>query len=260
MKIYIDLIFFLNFTFDFILLLTVSLILKRNVKIKRLLLGALIGSSSLFFLFLPMTNITLFIFKVVISVFMILGTFGFKNKSYFFKNFTYLYLISIILGGFLYFLNIQFSYKNEGLVFFYKGLSINVIFLIVVSPFILYFYVKEMKKLKFHRETNHTVDIYLSSKSKITLDGYLDTGNQLYDPYHHRPILLVSSNLLEIPYEKAIVVPYQTLEGSGVLKCRKVKKVVIDQSLEFSNVLVAKSTKNFNLGSAEVIIHPDFFK
>ena len=36
MKIYVDLLFFINVFFDFILLLSVSLILRRNVKIIRL--------------------------------------------------------------------------------------------------------------------------------------------------------------------------------------------------------------------------------
>lgn len=37
MKVYLDLVFFLNFAFDFLLLLTVSLILKRHASYRRLL-------------------------------------------------------------------------------------------------------------------------------------------------------------------------------------------------------------------------------
>ena len=40
MKIYLDLIMILNFFIDFILLLSVSLILKRNIKLTKLMLGA----------------------------------------------------------------------------------------------------------------------------------------------------------------------------------------------------------------------------
>ena len=39
MKIYLDLLFFLNFGFDFILLLVVSIILRRNVSLTRVVLG-----------------------------------------------------------------------------------------------------------------------------------------------------------------------------------------------------------------------------
>ena len=58
---------------------------------------------------------------------MLLVTFGIKDRSYFIKNFLYLYIISIILGGFLYYLNLEFSYKNVGIVFFHNGYSINFI-------------------------------------------------------------------------------------------------------------------------------------
>ncbi|MEG1495365.1 MAG: sigma-E processing peptidase SpoIIGA [Bacilli bacterium] len=258
MKIYLDVVFFLNFSFDFLLLLTVSLVLKRPVKIRRLILGASIGAISIIFLFWPLTSITLFLLKAVISVFMILGTYGFKEIKYFIKNIVYLYFVSILLGGFLYFLNIQFSYKNEGLIFFFQGLSINVVFLIVVSPLILYFYIKEVKKLKLTNITYHKLDIYLPNNEIITFNGYLDTGNQLYDPYKHRPIILIYSKQINIPYEKALLVPYEALNHQGVICCLIVPKVVINGSKTIYNVLIGKSNEPFSIPGVDAIIHPDF--
>ena len=52
MKIYLDLLMILNFLIDFILLITVSIILKRNVSINRVMLGAFFGGISILFLFL----------------------------------------------------------------------------------------------------------------------------------------------------------------------------------------------------------------
>ena len=60
MKVYLDLIMILNFGLDFILLLTVSLILKRGVSISRIMLGAFIGGLSIIFLFFKMDSITTF--------------------------------------------------------------------------------------------------------------------------------------------------------------------------------------------------------
>ena len=68
MKIYVDLVLFLNFFFDFLLLLATSLILRRNVNIKRILLGALIGSLSIFLLFVSINSFTLFLIKILISI------------------------------------------------------------------------------------------------------------------------------------------------------------------------------------------------
>ena len=138
MKIYVDLLFFINFFFDFLLLLIVSILLKRNIPFKRLILGSFVGGISIFLLFIKINSIQLFFLKFFISFLMIIITFSFKNINYTIKNLEYLYLASIILGGTLYFLNVQFSYRQEGLVFYHNGLSPNIIVMLCISPFILY--------------------------------------------------------------------------------------------------------------------------
>ena len=62
MIIYLDLIFFINFAYDFLLLLTVAMTLKRKVKIIRIIIASLIGAFSIFLLFLNINEIIAFIF------------------------------------------------------------------------------------------------------------------------------------------------------------------------------------------------------
>ena len=131
MKIYLDLVMILNFLIDFILLLTVSVILKRNIKLTRIMFGAFIGGISVLFLFFNINSILLFLFKIIISVLMVIVTFKYINIKYTLVNLLYLYMSSIILGGFLYLLNIEFSYKHIGVIFINNGLSINFIFLLI---------------------------------------------------------------------------------------------------------------------------------
>ena len=116
MKVYIDLVLLLNLFFDFLLLFSVNYILKRRVRLYRLVLGSIIGSLSTLLLFMTITSLELFIYKLVISVLMILTTFDYKNIKYTLKNILYLYIISIFLGGFLYIINNQFSYSKKGLM------------------------------------------------------------------------------------------------------------------------------------------------
>ena len=111
MKVYIDLVLILNFLIDLIVLITTSYVLKRNIKNIRLILGALVGSLTTLFLFIKLSSVTLFLLKVVISILMTITTFSYRNIRYTLKNISYLYIVSIILGGFIYFLNIQFSYS-----------------------------------------------------------------------------------------------------------------------------------------------------
>lgn len=112
MKVYIDIVFFTNFLFDFILLLSVNIILKRNMKIYRIILGALTGTLTLLMLFIRMNSLTLFLYKLVISIIMVLITFNYKTIKYTFKNLYFLYIVSIIMGGFLYFINNQINDKK----------------------------------------------------------------------------------------------------------------------------------------------------
>lgn len=229
MKIYLDLILILNFIFDFLLILSVSIILRRNVSITRIMLGAFIGGLSIFTLFLKLNSIQLFFIKFIISIFMVLISFGYKTIKYTLKNMAFLYLSSMILGGFLYFLNIQFSYKNNGIVFYHNGLSINFIFLLIASPIIIYIYVRESKNLKVNYSNYYKVNLYINDKV-IKLNAYLDTGNKLTDPYKKRPIILVDKRefLFDINEFKMVLVPYKTVNNKGLLKCIKPKKMEIE--------------------------------
>jgi len=219
MKIYVDVILFINFSFDLLLLLCTSISLKRNTKFYKLMLGAFIGSLSILFLFIDISSVQLFFMKVMVSVLMILVSFGFKDYKYFFKNMLYLYTSSIILGGFLYYLSVTFSYKNTGLVFYFEGLSINYIVLIVLSPIILFLYVKQNKEQRVHYKNCYKVILELENKT-YQLNGYMDTGNNLVDPYFHKPIILINK---KIDGKNKILVPYTTASGSSVLDCYRGK-------------------------------------
>lgn len=256
MKVYVDLLFLINIFFDFILLLSVSLILKRHSKIYRVVLGSLVGGISIFFLFTNISSITLFFFKIIIAIFMCLTTFGFKDLKYTVKNFLYLYLISIVLGGILYLLNIEFSYKNNGLIFYHDGVGINIILIMIISPILLYLYVREMKNYKNNYSKYYKVDIFFKNDKSITLNAFLDTGNNLIDPYKKRPVILVNYEKIKkyVSNEKELLVPYSNINGGGVLRCIRVKKVVINEKV-FTNILVGFSFNNIYIDGIDCILN-----
>ena len=238
MKIYVDIVFMINFMFDFLLLLTVNIVLKRNIKLKRIFIGSLIGGLSIFLLFINLNSLGLFLFKIIISVLMIIITFGRNNL---FKNILYLYFISIILGGFLYYLNMEFSYKNSGLVFFHNGFSINFILLIILSPIVFNLYIKQTKELKIINSYQYNVS-FTYRRKKYNYLGYIDTGNKVYDPYTHRPVILLYDKSFNI--SNPIYIPYKTIDNSGLLKAFKVDKLYVDDR-EYRKVIIALVDKPF---------------
>ena len=90
MTIYLDLLFLLNFIYDLLLLLTVSVTLKRNTKFKRILLGSFFGAISTFIILIPLNKYLLLILKILSSVIMLVITYSFKNIKYFLNNLLYL--------------------------------------------------------------------------------------------------------------------------------------------------------------------------
>ncbi len=258
MKIYLDLVFFINFMFDLLLLLTVKIVLKRKIKFYKILLGSLIGALSIFSLFMKLTTITLFLLKVIISLFMVGITFGFKNKTDFIKNTLYLYFISIILGGFLYYLNIEFSYQNVGLVFFHNDFSINFILILILSPIILYLYIKQDRELKIINNYQYHVEIYYKKK-KYEYEAYLDTGNKLYDPYFHKPVILLYDKAFP-KIENPIYIPYKTLDHDGLLECIKVDKIVLDTGKTIQKPLIALSKEKLKIDGINMLLHKDYLE
>ena len=254
MKIYLDLVFILNFGFDFMLLLTVSILLKRKARFRRIIMGSLVGACTIFCLFIELTSLELFFIKFIMSILMVLVTFSYKNIGYVLKNIAYLYMTSIVLGGFLYYLNIEFSYKQDGLVFYHHGLSINFIILVLMSPFVLYNYVKQNKERKNIIQYCYQTTIFFQNY-KWEMMGYLDTGNHLIDPYFHKPIIVINSNIIPEDLDfKKIYVPISTVNGTKIMSCFFADKIEIEGVGIRKHILVGISPERIKLDGVDVLL------
>ena len=65
MKIYLDVIIFINFFFDFVLLFGVNYLLKLRKSLIRLVIGSIIGGLSILSLFISLNSFSLFILKII---------------------------------------------------------------------------------------------------------------------------------------------------------------------------------------------------
>lgn len=250
MKIYLDLVMFVNFFLDFLLLLSVSIILKRNASLKRIIIASFIGGLSILLLFFDINNLELFLYKFVISLIMILVAFKYNNFKYTFFNLMYLYIVSIFLGGFLYFLNDQFKVRKEGLVFINNGFSISIFFIIIVSPIIIYFYVKQSKLIKNNYNNYYKVDIYYRDK-KIEVTGFLDSGNNL--KHLKNNVILLDKRKFIFNIKNYLLVPYETISGQSLLKAFKPDRVVINEK-ECKKILIG-IIEDINLDGVDVILN-----
>lgn len=119
-------------------------------------------------------------------------------------------------------------------------------------------YIKEMKKMRNIYNNYYKVDIFFKDGEKLSLIGFVDTGNNLYDPYKKRPIILVSNK-----YKKEddfILVPYYSASGEGLLKCIKPDIIFIEGIGYKGNTLVGFSDSPKLIDGVDVILHKDLMK
>lgn len=245
MKMYIDLFFIFNFIIDFIITLSVSIILKRKSSYIRMILSSLLGGVSSLLLFTSLNKILIEIISIIL---MVVISFGYKGIRYVIKNILYMYILSTLLGGIIYLFNIKVS----------NNVFLSYLIIIIIAIEVMVLYIKENKKMKNIYNNYYKVDIYFKSNDKLSLIGFVDTGNNLYDPYKKRPIILISNKYYR--NDNFILVPYHTLSGNGLLKCIKPDIIFIEGIGYKGNVLVGFSDSPNLIDGIDVILHKDVMK
>lgn len=245
MKMYIDLFFIFNFIIDFIITLSVSIMLKRKSSYIRMILSSLLGGVSSLLLFTSLNKILIEIISIVL---MVVISFGYKGIRYVIKNILYMYILSTLLGGIIYLFNIKVS----------NNVFLSYLIIIIIAIEVMVLYIKENKKMKNIYNNYYKVDIYFKSNDKLSLIGFVDTGNNLYDPYKKRPIILISNKYYR--NDNFILVPYHTLSGNGLLKCIKPDIIFIEGIGYKGNVLVGFSDSPNLIDGIDVILHKDVMK
>ena len=139
-----------------------------------------------------------------------------------------------------------------------NSMFLTYLIIIVISIEVMILYMKENKKMRSIYNNYYKVDIYFKDREKLSLIGFVDTGNNLYDPYKKRPVIIVSDKYIK--EDKYILVPYHTISGNGLLKCIKPDIIFIDGIGYKGNVLIGFSD-SFNFGDGvDVILHKDIMK
>ncbi len=231
MIIYIDLLLILNFIYDMLLLLTVNITLKRNIKFKRILIASIFGSLTTLSIMLKINKYLLLIINIILGLIMLLIAFSYKNIKYFINNVLYLYMSSVILAGFLYFLKIEFNNLAYPI-----SLSI--------APVILFIYIKEQKSLKKIVNYYKKVIITFKNNKTLELNGFLDTGNKLKDPITNKYIILVNKKTLKGIYNirSPMYVPINTINNHSLLPCISIKNIIVDNKI-YTNYLLGVSNE-----------------
>lgn len=205
-KIYLDVIWLLNFCFDALLLLLTAFILKRHVKKRRLIGGAFIGSSIVLLMFTPFSPIVEHpAGKLAFSVVIVMVTFGFKRFRYFFQNLFSFYFATFLMGGGIIgahsLLQSHSVVRNGVMITNQTGFGDPISWLFIVAGFpALWFFSKrriddiETKNIQYEERVSVQADL---GGQMLHVRGLIDSGNQLYDPLTKTPVMIIYIDKLE---------------------------------------------------------------
>ena len=76
----------------------------------------------------------------------------------------------------------------------------------------------------------------------MVLNGYMDSGNNLIEPYSNRKVIIINKKIDENFY----LVPYKTINSYSLLKCFNPRKVYIEGIGERNDISIGVINKKFN--------------
>lgn len=212
-KIFVDVLFIINFIIDYILLSVTTFFAKKSPSLLKMCLSSSIGalfSSAMFFA--PDNSLFSFFSSLTVAFLMVFFAFG-TNKSFvLMKNTAIFYLVSAVISG------IGFSFVFSGKMsqtainngIFYADINAYTLLLVfVISVFLIHTSTGYIKKQKI--KSSYIYNVTIERNGKTVCDNALfDTGNFMRDPISQKSVIIaewqsVSSLFDEDAVTEAIV-------------------------------------------------------
>lgn len=287
MTIYLDVIWFLNFCIDYLLIWITAYALKRPFSKWRFLFAAFIASTIVLLLFTPFSSLFYQpLGKLLFSIMIVMVAFGFKNFRYFLQNLFMFYFVTFMVGGGLFALHYFWQSDLEiidGVILAKTtgfGHPFSWIFVIIGIPLMIYFSKQQFKQVKIRKidyEQIVTVEVELNG-IVMKAKGLIDSGNQLFDPITKAPVMILEKKIVEQVFpnltfdidqlhkidqlaNKLRIVPYRVVgKNQDFLIAFKPDQVTIyDHSKKYTIKKVLVGIESMNLskdGDYQSIVHP----
>lgn len=204
MTLYLDVIWFLNFCIDYVLISLTAYVLKRNASKTRILLASLLASCYVFLVIYP--ELMLFsqpVLKFLFSIVIMIVAFGFKRFKFLLKNIAMFYFVSFVTGGGIfalhYFMQSDAVIMNGVITTKSTGMGDPISWLFVAAgvPALMFFSKRRVDDITVEKmDSNSFVSVKISiGEVIITANGLIDTGNKLYDPISKMPVMILDMNI-----------------------------------------------------------------
>ncbi len=219
LEIYPDVVFILNFIVDFILLVLLKAVNRKKSSTHRLLSAAVIGALSAVCVSLTpwfmntkviaaagsfgpvFVQGMMLIVKVGALLMMLFVSFGKMKGIELLKQIIALLLLSYIIGGLMnsiyYYTDIREYLLNLGNQLILSNLSVWFIIPVTLGILLLGIGLIALYRI-YQRNSRETyeVELFLETE-RVNTTGLYDTGNCLYDPMNHKPVMVVEEGIME---------------------------------------------------------------
>lgn len=282
--VYLDVLILLNFVVDYFLLMGVKKLNRTDVRLRRMLLGALAAACCSVTIFLPDDNPLLCtLYQVLTALLVVWATFGFGSWGRFLRLCASYFGISFAYAGVMFALWIAFQpggmVIQNGIVYF--DISPMVLLL---SSLVAYLAILLIRRLSARSELHQrTVDLEVSLEGRqASLHALIDTGHSLNDVLSDAPVVVAEYSVIDeiLPDECRILyregnvtdvpesfakrfrmIPFTTISGPGMLPAFRADEVVVHENQQdktLSSCVVA--VLNAPLGEEyHALVGPEIF-
>jgi stage II sporulation protein GA (sporulation sigma-E factor processing peptidase) len=277
--IYADVLFVLNVYITYALMLLTALFLGVVPRRPRLFLaGVLGGLSSLFILIPEISTAFLGFLRVVLCLVFSAVAFSCKGIRQLIRQSVTFLAVNFLFAGLMfaiwYFVTPSAVYYNSGIIYF----DIDTLSLVLITA-ACYFAVKAFGFVtKLRSPKNMLYDVFISILGdEIALRGFLDTGNNLKDPFTSADVIVVSRQALEkyFPRDMSMseiiscsplkirYLPCGAVTGNKLLPVFKADKVRIrgiTADFTVDNVMIAVCDENIRNGEFQALLPESIFQ
>jgi stage II sporulation protein GA (sporulation sigma-E factor processing peptidase) len=270
---YVDVLFFINFTMDILVLSITGKVMKYRRSLLRYIaagsLGAIWAVLTAAFPYMPLWLEIPMTYGAV-STLMTVIAFRLRKPKEILRTVAALYLVTVMLAGTMealyqhtkagYYIEQILSGNNRKAIPFYRLL------LLAAAAYFGIRYVT-LWILKVHRGRNHFYQVTMHYRGKEkTVEALLDTGNRLYEPVTHKPVHVVTYGALKDicdSVSSVVYIPFGSVgKASGILPGIYLDEMEIRQGSEVKQVvkpLVAVVKQPLSAdGQYEMLLHEEF--
>ena len=283
--VYIDVLFFVNFFINLVLLHTTSKLLNLKTHLLRLSVAALLGALYSVLVFYPRLSVFYTSLSKVLSSFAICAAaFNIKGIKLYIKTLITFLLVTIAFGGGIFAVMCFTGLGAKSGMFIKNGvLYMNLPWqILIVAALVLYFLIRRIKGAVLAGKLNY-IDLKVTySGHTASLKALPDTGNALCDPISNAPVIVAEFSAVSkiLPHEfarifesendidtvplscKIRLIPFASIGcENGMLwgfKPDKVEAFLNERSVTLGDVIIGmcrgslSSDKSFN-----ALIHPE---